>query len=69
MTPDVKKRAIQFLQYGVKPLDALHLALAEAGQVDYFCTCDDKLRRQARRVEDLMIKVVSPIELIEEIEE
>ncbi|RMD73126.1 MAG: PIN domain-containing protein [Chloroflexi bacterium] len=38
-------RAQQFLAYGLKPLDALHVALAEAGKADYFCTCDDRLRR------------------------
>ncbi|GAB4548152.1 MAG: PIN domain-containing protein [Anaerolineae bacterium] len=69
VTPAVKERADQFLQYGIKPLDALHLALAEAGGVDYFCTCDDRLRRQAQRIEDLAVKVVSPIELIQEIEQ
>ncbi|MBC7225600.1 MAG: PIN domain-containing protein [Thermoflexales bacterium] len=68
VTPDVQERASQFLRYGIKPLDALHLALAEAGQADYFCTCDDRLRRQAQRVESLAVRVVSPIELIQEIE-
>lgn len=69
VTPDVKERASQFLRYGIKPLDALHLALAEAGQVDYFCTCDDRLRRQAKRIAGLGVRVVSPIELIQEVEE
>ncbi len=68
MTPSVKERASQFLQHGIKPLDALHLALAEAGGADYFCTCDDPLRRQAKRFADLAVKVVSPIELTQEIE-
>ncbi|MCS7222906.1 MAG: PIN domain-containing protein, partial [Anaerolineae bacterium] len=58
----------RFLQYGIKPLDALHLALAETGRVDYFCTCDDRLRKQVQRIEDLAVRVVSPIELIQEIE-
>jgi len=68
VTARVKERAAQFLEYGIRPLDALHLALAEAGGVDYFCTCDDRLLRQARRVKDLAIKVVSPPELIQEVE-
>jgi hypothetical protein len=41
----VKDRAEQFIQQGIKPLDSLHLALAEASQVDNFCTCDDQLFR------------------------
>ncbi|NOY60530.1 MAG: type II toxin-antitoxin system VapC family toxin [Calditrichaeota bacterium] len=64
----IKKRAEQFSSQGIKPLDALHLASAEIGQVDYFCTCDDKLLRKAKSLSDVFIKVVSPNELILEIE-
>jgi len=57
------------LQHGVKPLDAVHLALAEAAsKADYFCTCDDQLARKARRIRDLQVKVISPLDLIQEIE-
>lgn len=34
------------LSYGIKGLDALHLACAEALSVDYFITCDDRLIRK-----------------------
>ena len=34
-------------------------------QADYFCTCDDRFLRRARRADTLQIKVVSPLELIE----
>ena len=67
-TASVITRATQLVQRGVKPLDALHVAAAEAGQVDYFCTCDDTLLRQARRVEDIAVRVISPLELIQELE-
>jgi len=69
VTASVKKRASQFLQHGIKPLDALHLALAEASKVDYFCTCDDQLARRAKRISDLQVKVISPLDLIQEIEQ
>lgn len=61
-------RAEKLMSFGLKPLDALHLALAETGKADYFCTCDDKLLRNAKRVEDLMVKVINPVDLIQEIE-
>lgn len=61
-------RAEKLMPFGLKPLDALHLALAETGKADYFCTCDDKLLRNAKRVEDLMVKVINPVDLIQEIE-
>lgn len=68
MTASVKERASQFLEYSIKPLDAIHLALAEASKVDYFCTCDDQLARRAKRIGDLQVKVISPLDLIQEIE-
>ncbi len=64
----VETRASKFAQHGIKALDALHLALAEAGHADYFCTCDDRLSRKAQRIEDLGVKVLSPVELVQEIE-
>jgi predicted nucleic acid-binding protein len=51
-----------------RPLDALHVALAETGKADYFCTCDDRLLRNAKQVKDLIVKVVNPVDLVQEIE-
>jgi len=68
VTEQEKNRAAEFLQFGIKPLDALHLALAEAGKADYFCTCDDRLLRSAKKIKDLSVKVVNPVDLVQEIE-
>jgi len=68
MSAPVNERAVQFLGHGIKPLDAVHLALAEASKADYFCTCDDQLARRAQRIRDLRVKVISPLDLIQEIE-
>jgi predicted nucleic acid-binding protein len=65
----VEKRAKELNSIGLRPLDALHLASAEAAQADYFCTCDDKLLRQVKGIESLKVKVVAPIELVEAIEQ
>jgi len=46
----------------------LHLASAEAGEVDFFCTCDDAFIKKAKREVRGKTKVVSPLELAEEIE-
>jgi len=64
---EVEKRAQEFEKFGIKPIDALHLASAEAGQAEYFCTCDDKLLRRAKAKSDLKVKAISPTELLEEI--
>jgi len=64
----VEERARVLDIWGIKPLDALHLACAESAQVDYLCTCDDQFLRRAKEVADIRVRVVSPLELIEEIE-
>ncbi len=64
----IQNRAQQLVSRRVMALDALHLASAEAGKADYFCTSDDKLLKKARRLCAATLKVVSPIELLEEIQ-
>ncbi len=57
---------VRYLQtLGIKPLDALHLASAEAAQAELFCTCDDRFFRKAVKAVLPPTKVVLPIELIE----
>ncbi|RMD67139.1 PIN domain-containing protein [Candidatus Parcubacteria bacterium] len=68
VSEEVEQRAAELVKQGFKPLDALHLALAEKGGVDYFCTTDDKLLKRAKRLGSISVKVVSPIELAEEVE-
>ncbi|HSK71658.1 MAG TPA: PIN domain-containing protein [Pyrinomonadaceae bacterium] len=67
VNPIIEKRAQELEKYGIKAFDALHLASAEAGKADYFCTCDDKLLKKTKILDDLQVKAVSPIELLEEI--
>lgn len=68
MDETIESRARALHALGIKPLDALHLASAEAAQADYFCTCDDKLLKRAQRLQDAQTRIVSPLELIKEIE-
>ena len=63
----VERRAKELEVLGLKALDALHLAAAEAEQVDYFCTCDDRFLKRAKAQPDVTTKVVSPLELAQEI--
>lgn len=64
----IENKAKELTEIGIKPLDALHLASADHAQADYFCTCDDKFLKKAKSLKGLTPKIVSPIELIEEIE-
>lgn len=68
LTDEVKIRSAELSGSGLKPLDSLHVALAESIKVDFFCTCDDRLIKASKHMSDLQVKVVSPIELIQEIE-
>lgn len=45
MSDLVQQRAIALEALGLKPLDALHVASAEAVDADYLLTCDDRLPR------------------------
>ncbi|MBI2330949.1 MAG: PIN domain-containing protein [Chloroflexi bacterium] len=68
LTESAKTRSAELVRFGLKPIDALHVALAESIKVDYFCTCDDRLIKASKRINDLQVKIVSPLELIQEIE-
>lgn len=68
LTDAVEQRARELQALGFKPLDAAHLASAEAAHADFFCTCDDRLLKRAKALTRLGTRVVSPIELTEELE-
>ncbi len=61
-------RASELVALGFRPADALHVACAEAGNVDVLLTTDDQLIRRSRRVAArLMIRVANPLEWLAEI--
>lgn len=64
----VEKRAQELNHAGIKTLDSLHLVSAENGKVDFFCTCDDSFLNKAKQEVSGETKVLSPLELAEEIE-
>lgn len=64
----IEKRGQELNQVGIKTLDSLHLASAEASQADIFCTCDDSFLNKAKQEVRGETKVVSPLELAELIE-
>ncbi len=67
-TEAVKNRAAALNAKGIKPLDALHLASAIEVGAAYFCTCDDRFYRKAKRIDTGKTAVVTPLELITELE-
>jgi predicted nucleic acid-binding protein len=69
LNDSIEMLAATLIESDLKPLDALHLAFAAHGEVEYFCTCDDKLRRKAKGLESLKVSVVSPLELVDKVVE
>ena len=65
----IENRSKAFINSGIKPIDALHLASAEKMEADFFCTCDDNFLKKAVKINDLKIKAVSIFELLKEIEQ
>jgi predicted nucleic acid-binding protein len=61
----VADRARALERLGLRGLDALHVASAEAGGADLLITTDDRLiRRAARVVRDLRVRLVTPPEAV-----
>jgi predicted nucleic acid-binding protein len=63
----IEQRAQALAVREFKALDALHIAAAEAAEVDYFCTCGDRLLKKAQTLTDSAIKIVSPLGLAQEV--
>lgn len=60
LNPKMKERAKEIRKLGIPPIDSLHLASAEAANVDYFITCDyDVIRKHKDK-----LKVVNPVDFI-----
>jgi predicted nucleic acid-binding protein len=68
LTTELESLAGRLEASGLKPLDALHLAFASALKADYFCTCDDKFLKKAQSFDKLNTRVVSPTELVMELD-
>ena len=63
LTPGIEQRGIEFNSLGFKRLDALHLAAAEALNVDAMLTTDDQLlRRAVQHSTNLTVSVLNPVQ-------
>lgn len=67
LSAEVEALAARFSKRGVKPLDAIHVASACLAKASYFCTCDDKPLKKAKKLSTLDTKVASPLQLVAEV--
>jgi len=58
---DIRLRGERLEQQGLKAIDALHVACAEAAGSEYFLTCDDRL---IRHYQDDKLKVMNPVDFV-----
>jgi predicted nucleic acid-binding protein len=66
LTPGIESRLRALATGGLRPLDATHVAFAEAAACNVLITCDDRLIRRAERAGSL-IRVMNPIEYLREV--
>lgn len=67
LTNEAETLAQSFENRGIKPMDAVHLALASTAKVDFFTTCDERFLRKASAEAGIGCKVVSALGLVSEI--
>ncbi|MBI3408901.1 MAG: PIN domain-containing protein [Planctomycetes bacterium] len=69
-TPDelLRARTAELMTLGLKNFDAFHLACAELGSADVFCTCDDRfLAVTTRFAAHLKVRITNPTDLAKEV--
>jgi predicted nucleic acid-binding protein len=65
LSPAVEARAREFNELGFAPMDALHVAFAEASGAARFVTCNDRLVfLGARHREQLKLPIVNPVDVV-----
>lgn len=64
----IEKRAAEVESLGFSGMDAVHIAVAEFAEVDYFVTCDDSIIKLSEKYDkNIKLKVVSVSKLVMEI--
>jgi predicted nucleic acid-binding protein len=56
----IREQALELEKQGLKAIDALHIACAEAAGSEYFLTCDDRVLRRYQGG----IKVLNPVDFV-----
>ena len=66
LSPSVASRARELEGQGLRGLDALHVAAAEAARCDYLVTTDDRMIRRATRAGDAVkVAILTPMRAVE----
>ncbi len=70
LVDEIKQRAIELTEIGLKSFDAAHVASAEFGAVDVFLTTDDRLLKRVISYSDpLRVRISNPVQWFIDISE
>ncbi len=59
----IRDRAQEYEKQGVSAIDALHVAIAESANVDFFIACDDRLLKKAKQFK---VKSMNPVDFVQQ---
>jgi predicted nucleic acid-binding protein len=60
----IRERAEILEKHGLKAIDSLHIACAEAIGVEYFLTCDDRLLKNQKH---LSVPAMNPLDFVQKV--
>lgn len=60
----IRKRAELLASHGLRAIDSLHVACAEATGADYFLTCDDRLLKKQKYFN---VSSLNPLEFVQKV--
>lgn len=64
---DIIERSKYLMNHGFYLLDSLHISSAEKFKIPYFITTDKNIYNKNKKVQDLKIELISPIQFINEV--
>ena len=65
LSPGTILRAKELIELNFRAMDALHIAMSEEGEAEYFITCDDNIIKKGKRWKDkLKTKIISVLEFM-----
>ena len=67
LTDEAEALAESLESHGVRPMDAVHLALASIAKADFFASCDDQLVKKGQAISGLTCEVVPVLGLLPEV--
>jgi len=59
-----RELANNFSKHGIKPIDALHLAVAHETKAHFLSTCDDRFIKASKRIDNLNCNLTNPTQFV-----